>query len=332
MLSSIRHKNKLIGIILIAVIFLSACNEVAIGNKKISIDLNTLSYDKQNRVLSADFSTNIPIGTEVGVALHTPNGDLFHALEPVEIESGNGNRVEFPITDDMVQGLGDGFYFFEVIIEVNENKDFYSHELGGSKLEVSERYEGSEDVSVSTVTSSVSVNEAYTLYINSNELNFETELTDEERKIALENVHIKETEEAKTEVQEATVETDFSLSFKEYNDKYYKTFKNQLDLIGSNFEILAMDGYENQNIVDDLIRWTKEFDELLNVYEENAITATDKDEELHAHTMQLIEHQRGANGYIITGLTERDDLSFLIAEEYLYTIADMYLEGYEMLN
>ncbi|RNF39618.1 hypothetical protein [Planococcus salinus] len=327
--SSVHHNNKLIRIILIAFLFLSACE-----NKSISVDLKNLSYDKESQVLSADFYTNIPLGTEVGGAIHTPNGDLFHAIEPVEIEKENENRVEFHITDDMIQGLQDGFYFLEMFIEINENKDFYNHDLGGSQLQVSRRYESSEDVSVSKALDSVG--DAYTLYIKSSELNFETGLTDEERKIALENAQaeeaVEESEEVEADIQETIGKTEYSSSFKEYNDMYYKSFRNQLDLIGSNFEILAMDGYENQNIVDDLIRWTSEFNELLNVYEVNAIPATEKDEELYVHTIQMIEHQRGANGYIITGLTERDDLSFFIAGEHLYTITDMFLEGLEMLN
>lgn len=103
-----------------------------------------------------------------------------------------------------------------------------------------------------------------------------------------------------------------------------------MDLIGSNFEILAMDGYGNQNIVDDLVRWTNEFGELLDVYEGNSVPVNEIDQELYSHTIEMVKYQKEANEFIIKGLVEKDDLSFLIAEEYLYTIGDMYLEGYNM--
>ena len=328
-------RNKWMGLILVLLIFLSACSDATAERKLLYLNLNELNYSSENRILIASYSTNIPMATKVWMRLSSPSGEFSQGLSPMEIEgTDNEGIVEFFITDESISDLMDGKYLLEAEIDVDDDKDFYYQDVGGNPNKVSKRYENSEKILVKIKEDSE--DNAYTLKIKSNELEFETGVTEEERKLALENIEreeaLKETEEAITEVHETISETNFGSSFKEYNDKYYKSFKNQLDLIASNFEILAMDGYRNRDVVDDLIRWTNEFDELLDVYEVNAIPANGKDEELLLHTSEMLENQRGANEYIIKGLTERDDLSYLIAEEYLYTVADMYLEGYKKLN
>jgi hypothetical protein len=126
-------------------------------------------------------------------------------------------------------------------------------------------------------------------------------------------------------------ENQLSEEFAEYNSKYYTGFKNQLDLIGSNFELIY-DGYRTSALTSDLIRWTIEFDELLDVYEQNAQPLNEMDEELFSITRDMITNQREANQRIIKGLEESDDLSLVIAGEYIESVADLYIEGNEYLE
>ena len=58
--------------------------------------------------------------------------------------------------------------------------------------------------------------------------------------------------------KEEVLEDNLSQDFLEYNRKFYALYKNDLDLIDSNFELIY-DGYSSSNLMDDLIVWTKEF-------------------------------------------------------------------------
>ena len=104
-----------------------------------------------------------------------------------------------------------------------------------------------------------------------------------------------------SEVEANEVEESLSQDLSAYNRKYYDAYKNQLDLIGSNFELIY-EGYSTPDLIDDLIRWTQEFNELLDVYEQNATPQNDVDQSLYAITTQMINEQREANDYIIKGL------------------------------
>ncbi|WP_349407925.1 hypothetical protein [Pseudalkalibacillus sp. SCS-8] len=120
--------------------------------------------------------------------------------------------------------------------------------------------------------------------------------------------------------------------FLEYNDKYYTAFKNNLDLIGGNFELIYEGNYSS-NLIDDLIIWTNEFDELLDVYTDNAKPTNELDKKLYSITIEMITKQREANKFIKKGLENTDDdLSWITAGEYLNSSTKLFLEGYELIN
>jgi hypothetical protein len=130
---------------------------------------------------------------------------------------------------------------------------------------------------------------------------------------------------------EAPLEVTLSQDFLEYNQKYYTAYKNSLDLIGSNFELIA-DGFGTPNLIDDLIVWTNEFNELLDVYGQNAIPSNEVDKNLYSITTEMISKQREANNYILNGLDNYDEQSIVIAGEYLDSIVDLYLNGNALIN
>lgn len=140
-----------------------------------------------------------------------------------------------------------------------------------------------------------------------------------------------EKEEELKEVQEVEETEELSKDFLDYNQRYYKGFKSNLDLIAGNFELIY-DGYETSALIDDLIVWTNEFNGLLDVYEQNAFPENETDRNLYAITQQMIAEQREANKNIIEGLQNNDDLPLLIAGEYINTSTELFLEGYSLIQ
>ncbi|MEH7236434.1 hypothetical protein [Bacillus sp. JJ1562] len=134
-----------------------------------------------------------------------------------------------------------------------------------------------------------------------------------------------------SETSEKMNETALSQEFLEYNRKYYTAYKNSLDLIGSNFELIY-EGYYSSDLIDDLIVWTTEFNELLDVYEQNSNPVNENDKNLYTITNQMITQQRAANEQIIKGLKNGDNQSLKLAGQYLETVTNLYLEGYSIIE
>jgi hypothetical protein len=169
------------------------------------------------------------------------------------------------------------------------------------------------------------------------EVTGETELADgleeSETSIGSKEVEIEQTDLEVNIDSEEEIEVEESLSheFKEFNTTYYTHYKNYLDLIGSNFQLVADDMY-SQNLIDDLITWTNEFNELLDVYEQRAEPINIDDQQLYSITNEMISNQRNANDNIIKALQDYDNETLMNAGPYLETVADLYLEGQSHLK
>lgn len=309
---------------LIGLTVLTACSEPDISEAEaeikeeiedLEVTITDLSYDTETQVLLAEFETNVPEGTEVDLKLYTPEYGYLTHDELVVGKVGAIHHVEFDIPTYSLEDIITGSYVMETEIVVNYEEDYNTHlhsgKLGGYGDDLLERYEDSETVEVE-LGQGFSILD-FAVFIKSNE--YEIEIAQEEQV-----------------EEEVVVEESFSADFLLYNTKYYTAFKNQLDLVGSNFEILAMDGFGNQNIVDDLVMWTNDFNELLDVYETDSIPVNDVDQELHSLTLAMIAEQRKANENILNGLQQVDESYFFMAEDHLYTVGDLYMKGYNLLD
>lgn len=315
-------------LIALVLLFVSGCSSSTIKAEEeikiaepVDLFLAEVMYDSKDDLFKVMFKTNIDAGIEVTADLYSPVDQslIGHATHKLT----NDHEGEY----DLIEFENVGFPEFEingtdvrlgVEIEVEEdtekNTDFYNSVVGGYGDDLSEQYKYSEDVTIVKEESNGIFN--YTVEIESNVYTM---------KHTMPKANI-------TEEIEKNKNISYSTDFINYNTKYYTNFRNQMDLVASNFEILAMDGFVNQDIVDDLITWTSEFNEVLKVYKTDSIPVNEMDQELHDHTIEMIIEQRLVNENIINGLTENDETYFFTAGDHLENVTDMYLEGYDLLN
>ncbi|WP_404455264.1 hypothetical protein [Oceanobacillus kapialis] len=143
-----------------------------------------------------------------------------------------------------------------------------------------------------------------------------------------------ETEDNKEDVNTDTKkqsDREFSKTFSNYNKEFYEIFKNNLDLIGSNFELIHEGNY-SPALIGDLITWIEEFNEIIDVYESKAIPITKADQELYIITNDMVTNQREANAYILKGLNNEGAKSLIEAGEYLNSSIDLYTKGYNLIQ
>lgn len=279
----------------------------------VEVKLKEAVYNKELEKYKITFSTNIEEGIKARAALFTSD----------DVYLGENSLV---LPDDSTE------QYTQIEISVSA-RDLEKYEVNGIYLEL--RY-GTDtnpqiygDYDAEDLIKRYEFSEYVTIIIHSHDSNLDYDVAVESNEILL-----KKAAHEKKEIVETQQINDNSYSpdFIDYNTKYYTQFKNQMDLIASNFEILAMDGFENQDIVDDLITWTSEFNALLDVYETDSVPLNEMDQELHDHTIQMIRKQRLANENIINGLKEYDETYFFNAGEHLESVIDMYLTGYELLE
>ncbi|RWZ50168.1 hypothetical protein EQV77_17515 [Halobacillus fulvus] len=274
------------------------------GPSEMLFKIDTFEYDQNTDQFSLRFSTNLPDDTPVIFRMGTENADyesgdgVMIEEESARVYSGTVTKYEFHRSLSSEMPVKDTTYLLDVEVPYIEG-------------------ETPENLS-SLDYSNVSVVFADTAN------GFELKQADS---IVLGDEHLTEL------IEEETIAKPIKLSeeFANYNEGYYTALKNQLDLIGSNFELVYED-LHSPLLLEDLVRWTKEFNELLDIYEQKAAPVTEKDQELYAITQELIENQRKANEKIIQGLEESDDLSLVIASQYIDTVVDLYLKGYDLVR
>lgn len=322
-------------IITIIILFLSGCSattatveeEVPEIKEDAQIRIASVIYSKEKNNYNVEYTSNLSYDLEFTATLYDSEKNVIGKRENVVVEEDyDGSKyrdIEITPLKDDYKDLEDVDVYLELVIEADtekgQNETFvYSYSLdgdigGGSTNDVIEQYEDSEYVKVSAQPSDDY--DKYTMTIQSDLYT------------------IKELILIDSTAEEEDVQTSsYSADFLDYNTKYYEQFRNQMDLIASNFEILAMDGYGNQDIVNDLITWTSNFNGLLDVYETDSVPVNEMDQELHNHTAEMILEQRLVNENIINGLTEYDETYLLTAGEHLENVTDMYLEGYNLLD
>lgn len=306
---------------LVLLLFLAGCSADTVAEEKrgtqhderVELKLKEAVYNKELEKYKVTFSTNIEEGIEARAALFTSNQDYLgkNSLVIPNDSIDQYNQIEISVSSrDLEKYEASGIYL-ELRFGTDTNPQIYGYYDAEDLIK---RYENSEYVSIIKHTADSNLD--YDVSVKSNEIQL--------KKAAPEEKEIEETQQISN--------NSYSTDFIDYNTKYYTQFINQLDLIASNFEILAMDGFENQNIVDDLKTWTLEFNDLLDVYEIDSDPVNEMDQELHDYTMEMISEQRLANENIINGLKEYDETYFFTAGEHLESVTDMYLTGSELLD
>jgi hypothetical protein len=323
----IQGKNRsILKFLLVSIlVILSACNapdekakqetDVIVEREQLEVNISSMEFDKDEQELSLEFTTNILDDTYSSIRLINPNGFTI-GRDTIIIGFNERNIARFFIDGNYFPDLIDGLYQLELVFNVNKDNDENTHFLDDTNVgewhgdNLSDRHKDSDSVTVEV--------ERYNKFSVSvkTESMFESPFSKEEK--------------VDTE-KERLQEDELTQGFLEYNRKYYKAFKNSLDLIGSNFELIY-DGYSSPDLIDDLIMYSNEFNELLDVYEQNAIPVNDVDKSLYSITNEMITEQRKANEYIIKGLENSDDHSLVISGEYLKSVTNLYLDGHALIK
>lgn len=331
-----KNLHKLL-VVLISVLYLSGCDASSsarptVEREDVHIGDLRVAYNEEIEGLLVFFASNLEEGLDVKATLYD-SSDVPITTRDLELEYFDDKdvRIRMPLTEDELVQLREPDVYLEVTVEVNhigspsKNPQFLSAVGGGTKMSVMSQYADVEHVVI--VEGSTSDEFEYAM------------------KVTTEPVSIREYEllqqaqnevGAETVVEEEVLVDDepvrYSDAFEAYTTNYYHHFGNYEDLLGSNFEILAMDGFGNQNIVDDLIRSTQEFDEFLDVYENRAQPLNEVDLTLYHHTLVMIDQQRAVNRNVILGLTEYDEYYLLEAANALSPVVDLYLEGEDLIS
>ncbi|TCI63987.1 hypothetical protein [Exiguobacterium sp. SH3S1] len=343
-----KNLHKLL-FVLISILYLSGCDTSSsarptVEKEDIHISDSRVFYNEEIEGLLVWFTSNLEEGLDVNATLYDSSDAPIATTDAVlEYFSDHETRISMPLTEEELAHLKDPDVYLELAIEVRDigspskNQQFLSAVGGGTKTSVMEQYADSDDVVI--VEGSTSDEFDYAMKVTADPVlirDFELlqqAQNEAEAEAEAEAVAVVDVEE---EVVEGEVLVDepvhYSDDFNAYNAKYYQHFGNYEDLLGSNFEILAMDGFGNQNILDDLIRWTQEFDEFLDVYEDGAKPLNEVDLALYHHTLTMIDQQRTVNRNVILGLTEYDEYYLLEAANELASVVDLFLEGEDLLS
>jgi len=323
-------KFVIIFLIVLLSIIVTGCNtntasEIEVFEKKrelLELSFDSFDFDSETESIQVVFSTNLPIGTEIHSITIMESGkfNIVDLLEGFYILEDSPVTLEIPISD--IDFQADEEYIIEIYFKVDFDKEInknflYDTVFGGLSREMVDAYSDSNLVSVKENGYA-----SYTVYLKS-----KNKLT---LPIGLLKANEKTVEEIEDKVDEV-MEDKLSEDFLQFNKEYYGFFKNYLDLIAGNFELMT-DGYYSSNLIDDLIMYTNEFNEYLDVYNQDATPTNDVDEVLYKITNEMISNQREVNSYIIKGIENSDDNSLFIAGEYTQTVVDLYLEGYAQLK
>lgn len=306
----------------LVLIVLSACSsEEEKYTEDARVYISSATYDNERDVYEIEYHSNLDFNLVYTATLYNSEnqviGEKNVVIEKKEKPGWRVDTINFEPTDNAKENFFSEDVYLELVIEVDnvsKNKELiyepdHSDTVVGDAEKLIEHYKGSEDVIITAESTF-----EYTIILKSK----------------LETVKVPDLIDSPKEIDAAT--TSYSNEFLDYNEKYYKNFKNQLELVAYNFEILAMDGFANQNIVDDLITWTSEFNELLDVYEVNAVLVNEADQKLHDHTIEMIGEQRTVNKNILDGLTLYDGTYFITTGDHLDSVVDMYVEGSNLLT
>lgn len=317
------------------ILVLSACrSDDEAPLEDASVYISSAVYDTRLEEYTIEYSVMLNYDLQYTATLYNSENEIIgkeqnkstsQNLEDIPLEKPEG---AFWIDDSLIFEPGreepadeiDTEVYLEVVLKVDDEKNINdeliyrnprSQVVVGSADELAEHYKDSERVKID-----VEDVDTYTMILKSSAKNLE--------------VYPPNIAEADEKGEVATGK--YSSEFISYNEEFYTSFKKYLDLIGYNFEVLATDGFNNQNIVEDLAIWTEEFNELLDTYNNNSVPVTPVDEELHSHTMKMISEQRSVNSYVLQGLSVLDSNYFLQAESHLNNVTDLYLVGDELVN
>lgn len=298
-----------------------------VGPKEdIYAELHNVTYTEEKRAFNVEYETNVPAGIDVHIKLSSEERGHIGSYDYTLDRGEYPESIQIEVDDLYSDNLSSGNFYIELEIQVvdmnNDNKDvneeFLFDGLGGQYYELSDHYQESSTVKIQSYEVTDVIYETnYYLSVKSNSIAYENKVLSviPEQQI----------------VSEKSASTIYTPEFIVYNERYYTSYKNKMDLIADHFELLAVEGFGNRDIVDDLLIWTSEFDELLDVYEKKSIPINEMDQDLHNHTLEMINEQRMVNKNVIEGLTLENPNYFSTAGNHLTNVAEMYLEGYNLI-
>lgn len=289
-------------------------------------ELHNVTYNEVKRAFNVEYETNVPVGIDVHIKLSTEEKGHIGSYDYTLNRRESPESIQIEVDDLYSDNLSSGNFYIDLEIPVvdmnNDNEDvneeFLVDDLGGKFYELSDHYQESPTVRIQSYEVKDVIYETnYYLSVKSNSIAYENKVLSviPEQQI----------------VSEKTTLTIYTPEFIVYNEKYYTSYKNKMDLIADHFELLAVEGFGNRDIVDDLLIWTSEFDELLDVYEKKSIPINEVDQDLYNHTLEMINEQRIVNKNVIQGLTLENPNYFSTAGTHLTNVAEMYLEGYNLI-
>ena len=289
-------------------------------------ELHNVTFTEEKRAFNVEYETNVPAGIDVHIKLSTEERGHIGSYDYTLDRGKSPESIQIEVDDLYSDNLSSGNFYIELEIQVVDmnndnmdiNKKFLVDDLGGQYYELSDHYQESSTVRIQSYEVTDVIYEAnYYLSVKSNSIAYENKVLSvipEQQKIS-----------------ENSTSTIYTPEFIDYNERYYTSYKNYMDLIADHFELLAVEGFGNRDIVDDLLIWTSEFDELLDVYKKKSIPINEMDQDFHNHTLEMINEQRIVNKNVIQGLTLENPNYFSTAGDHLTNVAEMYLEGYNLI-
>lgn len=318
-------------------LYLSGCTDTGVykeveeteevePKEDIYAELHNVTYTEEKGAFNVEYETNVPAGIDVHIKLSTEERGHIGSYDYPLDKRESPESIQIKVDDLYSDNLSSGNFYIELEIQVvdmnNDNEDvneeFLLDDLGGQYYELSDHYQESPTVKIQSFEVTDVIYETnYYLSVKSNSITYENKVLSviPEQQI----------------VSKKSTSTIYTPEFIAYNEGYYTSYKNKMDLIADHFELLAVEGFGNRDIVDDLLIWTSEFEELLDVYEKKSIPINEMDQDLHNHTLEMINEQRIVNKNVIQGLTLENPNYFSTAGNHLTNVAEMYLEGYNLM-
>lgn len=241
--SRIKNQLNIIVLILICIIFATACNNAStktaksesqskVKREKLEVKLESLRYDEGNKEVNAEIRTNLPDGTKIFASLQPPNsyiGELVYAT----IEKGKPTKLSFMISDEDKVHLTSGEYGINVSVEVdgddtdnnkknnidekNKNEHILSDtKVGGVADDLKNEYANSKFVKIDASA----YNRYYIRISSSNKIVFNSGISDEEM------TRLKAKDEAGFEKRYAENMRDHIMKMQEQFVKFDNLFKN----------------------------------------------------------------------------------------------------------
>lgn len=316
--SRIRNPLNIIGLILICIIFATACNNSSaktaksepqskVKREKLEVKLDSLIYDEENREVNAEIRTNLPDGTEVFASLKPPNG-YIGASADATIQKGKSTKLSFKISDEDKVHLTSGEYGINVSVEVRGNDSdnnkknnideksknehlLFDTKVGGFANDLKNEYTNSEFVTIDD-----SAYDRYYIRIkSSNTLSFNSGISNEEM------TRLKTKDEANFEKRYTENMRDHILKMQEQFIKFGKLFETP-QFSDTNWKI------DISVVITEISRLSQE---------PKSFSVPDKYKETHAIYLEAMNNYKKAMDMLPSALDNMSSVKINEAKEYM---------------